>query len=248
MLNPIPAIDIIEGKCVRLTQGKYDSRTVYSVSPLDMAQKIEDLGFHRLHLVDLDGAKSNHVVNIDILQQITAHTHLSVDFGGGIRQDKDIQLVFDSGADYATIGSLAVTSPDTFEQWISRYRPERIILGADVKDGYVSINGWKESSHISLFKLLDRYIPLGITKVLCTDIDKDGMLNGTSIDLYKSIIARYPQCQLIASGGVSCMQHLHDLNDAGIPYVVFGKAIYEGLINLTDVAKHFLQPSEITQQ
>jgi len=247
MLIPIPAIDIIEGKCVRLTQGNYNSKTVYSVSPLDMAKKIEDLGFHRLHVVDLDGAKSNHVVNIDILQQIATKTKLSVDFGGGIKQDKDIQSVFDSGADYVTIGSMAVTSPEKFEQWISKYHPEHIILGADVKEGYVSIHGWKESSHLSLYDLLDRYIPLGITKVLCTDIDKDGMLNGTSIDLYKNIIARYPQCQLIASGGVSCMQHLLDLDNADVPYVVFGKAMYEGLIDLTDVAKQFLQPSEMTQ-
>lgn len=240
MLNPIPAIDIIEGKCVRLSKGNYDSKKVYDFSPIDLAKQFEDLGFKRLHLVDLDGAKSKHVVNLDILQEISQQTHLSIDFGGGIKSDDDIKAVFDSGADYVTIGSLAVKEPAIFEKWIKTYGANKIILGADVKDGFISINGWKENSNRTLFDFLDDYIAQGISHVLCTDISKDGMLSGTSVDLYKSILQRYPHCELIASGGVSCMKDLEELNEAGVPHVVFGKAIYEGRIDLNEVVRQYL--------
>lgn len=240
MLEPIPAIDIIEGKCVRLSMGEYASKKVYDAHPLDIARHIEDLGFRRLHLVDLDGAKSSHVVNLPILRQISSSTSLKIDFGGGIKTEEDLQSVFENGAEYATIGSLAVREPAIVEEWIRQYSPEHIILGADVKGENICINGWKDKSDIRLFDFLNRYIRLGIKYILCTDISKDGLLKGTSLSLYKSIIKAYPQCHLIASGGVSCMQDLIDLDKAHIPHVVFGKAIYENKINLEEVAKYFL--------
>ena len=240
MLTPIPAIDIIEGKCVRLSQGDYKSQQIYSDSPVDMAKRFEDLGFNRLHVVDLDGAKSQHVVNIKSLQEIAHATKLRIDFGGGIKSPDDMTKVFDSGAEMATIGSLAATAPDTVSQWIEQYGTERIIIGADTRNGYISINGWKENCAIRLFDFIASYINQGVKYILCTDISKDGMLAGTSVKLYKQIMELFPQCSLIASGGVSNMSDLTDLNDAGIPYVVFGKAIYENTIDLKEVAKIFL--------
>ncbi len=243
MLSPIPAIDIIEGKCVRLSKGDYNSKTIYDSSPVDMAKRFEDLGFNRLHLVDLDGAKSQHVVNIHTLQQIVKETSLSIDFGGGIKSEEDIKAVLDSGASLITIGSLAVNDPATVSGWIQQYGAEHIIIGADVKDGYVCINGWRESSKLKLFDFIGSYISQGIIYILCTDISKDGMLGGTSIDLYKQIMKHYPKCELIASGGVSGMSDLIELNDAGIPNVVIGKAIYENTLDLKEVAEIFLNPT-----
>lgn len=239
MLNPIPAIDIIEGKCVRLSKGDYSSKKVYDADILDMAKKIEDCGFTRLHMVDLDGARSSHVVNLDTLNKVASNTTLKIDFGGGVKSDKDIQAVFNNGAELVTVGSIAVDKPATFDKWLAAYGPEHLILGADTKDGLISINGWKENSTIKLFDFLESYIKKGIKYILCTDISKDGMLNGTSIKLYQDILKIYPQCSLIASGGVSSIQDLIDLDAAGIPYVVFGKAIYEGRINLKDVTEKF---------
>lgn len=239
MIEPIPAIDLIDGKCVRLTKGDYDTKKVYSDDPVDMAKKFETLGFRRLHLVDLDGAKSHHVVNLQVLRDISKNTRLSIDFGGGIKSDADIAAVFENGADFATIGSVAVTQREKFVSWLGTYGAGRLILGADVKNGCISINGWKEESKQTLFDFLDSYIPLGVTRILCTDISKDGMLQGTAVELYRKIMQRYPACQLIASGGVSSMDDLIELDKAGIPAVVFGKAIYEGRLSLHDVAEKF---------
>ena len=235
MIELIPAIDIIDGKCVRLTKGNYNNKKIYNENPITVAQNFEKQGFRRLHIVDLDGAKSNHIVNVDILKRITSETNLIVDFGGGIKTDNDIELAFQNGASMVTIGSIAVTQPKLFVSWIDKYGPERIILGADVRNGKISINGWKEDSTEELLPFLKYYIDKGINKVLCTDISKDGMLQGTAIELYKSVMREYPSLQLIASGGVSCLSDIIELERNGIPAVVFGKAIYEGKINLNEL-------------
>ncbi|MBP3775045.1 MAG: 1-(5-phosphoribosyl)-5-[(5-phosphoribosylamino)methylideneamino]imidazole-4-carboxamide isomerase [Bacteroidaceae bacterium] len=240
MLEPIPAIDIIDGQCVRLSKGRYDTKTVYNENPVDVALQFEALGFQRLHVVDLDGAKSSHVVNLSVLKELTSKTKLHIDFGGGIKTDDDIKAVFQCGAEFVTIGSIAVKNPQIFEHWIETYGPKHIILGADVKDGYISINGWRECSDIPLFEFLDTYLNKGIKYILCTDISKDGMLKGTSVELYTQIMQRYPHCKLIASGGVSCMQDLTDLDAAKVPHVVFGKAIYENRIDMKEVAQRFI--------
>lgn len=235
MIELIPAIDIIDGKCVRLTKGDYNNKKIYNENPVIVAKDFEKQGFRRLHIVDLDGAKSNHIVNVDILKRITSETNLIVDFGGGIKTDNDIELAFQNGASMVTIGSIAVTQPKLFVSWIDKYGPERIILGADVRNGKISINGWKEDSTEELLPFLKFYIDKGINKVLCTDISKDGMLQGTAIELYKSVMREYPSLQLIASGGVSCLSDIIELENNGIPAVVFGKAIYEGKINLNEL-------------
>lgn len=239
MLNPIPAIDIIGGQCVRLSKGDYDSKKVYG-DPLKMALQIEEAGFQRIHIVDLDGAKSHSVVNLPVLKAISSQTNLRIDFGGGIKSDADIQKVFENGATWATIGSVAVKEPQTFDRWLSQFGPEKIILGADTRNGLISINGWKEDAQVTLFDFLKNQMDKGIRHILCTEISRDGMLAGTAIELYREIMKRYPDCQLIASGGVSGMQDLEDLDKAGIPNVVFGKAIYEGKIDLKAVAQRFL--------
>ena len=239
MIQLIPAIDIIDGHCVRLTKGQYESKKVYDLSPLDIARDVERLGYKRLHVVDLDGAKSNHVVNMEALREIAKHTKLLVDFGGGIKTDEDIKAVFDNGATYATVGSIAVRQPEMMERWIDIYGADRLILGADVKDGYISISGWQESSELRLIPFIRSYYELGIRRVLCTDISRDGMLQGTAVDLYKEIMQHFPDLQLIASGGVSNEQDIVMLNKAGIPAVVFGKAIYEGHIDLATLAAKF---------
>lgn len=232
MIELIPAIDIIDGNCVRLTKGDYEQKTVYGDSPVDIAKKMEAIGFKRLHVVDLDGAKSRHIVNTAALQSITTATSLTVDFGGGIKTDHDIETAFRNGASMVTIGSIAATNPELLDTWIERYGADRIILGADVRDGRISINGWKEDSELELLHFLDRYVKRGIRNVLCTDISRDGTLTGPAIPLYKDIMKAFPELHLIASGGVSCMEDIEKLDEAGIPAVVFGKAIYEGRIDL----------------
>jgi phosphoribosylformimino-5-aminoimidazole carboxamide ribotide isomerase len=231
----IPAIDIIAGKCVRLTQGDYARQKIYNEDPVAQAQEFERLGFRRLHLVDLDGAKSKHIVNDDVLRRITAATRLVVDFGGGIKTDEDIEKAFGAGAAMVTAGSIAVTDPDRFTGWLERYGADRMILGADVRDGKISINGWKEDSTEDLLPFLQRYVDAGVRHVLCTDISKDGTLAGPAISLYRDIMQRYPQLHLIASGGVSSSRDIIDLDRAGIPATVFGKAWYEGRINLEEL-------------
>ena len=230
----IPAIDIIDGKCVRLTKGDYDTKKVYG-DPLEMARRFEAFGMRRLHVVDLDGAKSKHIVNIHVLRSLTTETSLTVDFGGGIKTDDDMQKAFDSGAAMVTVGSIAVTDPERCMGWIEKYGADRIILGADVRNGKISINGWKEDSAEDLLPFLQKYIDAGVRNVLCTEISKDGTLTGPAIDLYKRVMDAYPQLHLIASGGVSCIDDIKALDAAGIPAVVFGKAIYEGKINLEEL-------------
>ena len=235
MIELITAIDIIDGKCVRLTKGDYEQKTVYRDSPVEVAKEFEALGFRRLHVVDLDGAKSRHIVNVDVLRRITTETRLTVDFGGGIKTNEDIEKAFDAGAQMVTVGSIAVTRPDLFGQWLQKYGPERMILGADVRNGKISINGWKEDSAEDLLPFLRKYIEQGVKNVLCTEISKDGTLQGPAIGLYKEVMAAYPTLHLIASGGVSTKEDIKALERDGIPAVVFGKAIYEGKINLKEL-------------
>ena len=222
MIELIPAIDIIGGKCVRLTKGDYATKKEYG-DPVSMAQEFEQLGFKRLHVVDLDGAKSKHVVNDATLRAITRATRLKVDFGGGVKT--------------VTVGSIAVTNPDLYLEWLQKYGADQLILGADVRDGKVSINGWLEDSDVELTEFLTRYMLAGTRNILCTEISKDGMLQGPAIDLYKQVMKAHPTCHLIASGGVSCIEDILELEKAGIPAVVFGKAIYEGRIDLKEVVR-----------
>lgn len=239
---PIPAIDIIDGQCVRLQRGDYATSRVYAQDPVEMARRFEDLGFTRLHLVDLDGAKSRHVVNDKVLSAITHATRLVVDFGGGVKADDDLQKVFDAGAAMATCGSIAVTQPDTVLEWLQRYGADRLVLGADVRNGCISINGWKDESQQTLEPFLGRYLEAGFRHVLCTEISRDGMLQGPAVDLYRAIMQRFPSCRLIASGGVSSLADIQQLDEAGIPAVVFGKAIYEGRIDMHQLAELLKQP------
>jgi phosphoribosylformimino-5-aminoimidazole carboxamide ribotide isomerase len=204
-----------------------------------MAREFEQLGFKRLHMVDLDGAKSKHIVNSQVLKSCATETRLRIDFGGGIKTDDDIRKAFSSGAEMVTVGSVAVTSPDLFMGWLEKYGAERMILGADVRHGKISINGWKEDSTEDLLPFLKKYVDAGVRNVLCTEISKDGTLQGPAVDLYSEVMEAYPQLHLIASGGVSSADDIAALNRAGIPAVVFGKAIYEGRINLKDLVKEY---------
>lgn len=231
----IPAIDIIDGKCVRLTKGDYDQKKVYNENPVKVAQHFESLGFKRLHVVDLDGAKSKHIVNDGVLRAITAATSLVVDFGGGIKTEEDIEKAFDAGAAMVTVGSIAVTNPQLFLNWIEQYGAEKLILGADVRNGKISINGWKEDSSEDLLPFLKQYTDKGVRNVLCTEISKDGTLQGPAIELYQQIMKAYPDMHLIASGGVSCNDDIRALETADIPAVVFGKAFYEGKIKVEEL-------------
>lgn len=230
----IPAIDIIGGRCVRLTKGDYDQKTEYG-APIDMALEFQRIGFKRLHMVDLDGAKNRHIVNDRVLSEISSQTSLEVDFGGGIKTHQDIEKVFAAGAKMVTIGSIAVTEPRLFTWWLQKYGPDRVILGADVRNGKISINGWKEDSEEDLLPFLKKYVDAGVKNVLCTEISKDGTLGGPAIDLYREVMNTYPDLHLIASGGVSSIDDIKALDAAGIPAVVFGKAIYEGKIDLEDL-------------
>lgn len=235
MIELIPAIDLIDGKCVRLTKGDYNQKKVYNENPVEIAKGFEEMGFKRLHVVDLDGARSKHIVNVDVLKAITTETNLIVDFGGGIKSEGDIEKAFANGASMVTIGSIAVTQPELFLKWLDQYGAEKLILGADVKNGMISINGWKEDSAEQLLPFLKKYIDHGVKNVLCTEISKDGTLQGPALQLYQEIMATYPQLHLIASGGVSSNEDIIALDQAGIPAVVFGKAFYEGKINIPEL-------------
>lgn len=240
MIEIIPAIDIIDGKCVRLSQGDYDQKKVYNENPSEVAKMFEDAGVRRLHLVDLDGAKAQHIVNYKVLESITSKTNLVVDFGGGLKSDDDLRIAFECGASMVTGGSIAVKNPDVFLSWIEKFGAEKIILGADVKDEKIAVGGWIETTDLSLIPFIKKFKEKGIDKVICTDISKDGMLQGASNELYKKVLDNFPDLYLVASGGVSCMDDIKALNDANVPAVITGKAIYEGKIKLTEIAS-FLQ-------
>lgn len=235
MIEIIPAIDIINGQCVRLTKGNYNTQKVYDSDPVAVALRFEQMGVKRLHVVDLDGARSKHIVNIDILRRITSETSLVVDFGGGIKSDDDIEKALEAGAAMVTVGSIAVTDPERTQHWIRQYGADRFILGADARDGRISINGWKEDTGEELLNFIRRYYEHGIHRVLCTDISRDGMLQGPATELYRTIMQAFPNLHLIASGGVSGNADILALDAAGIPAVVFGKAFYEGNIRLEEL-------------
>ena len=239
MIEIIPAIDIIDGKCVRLSQGDYNQKKVYNNDPLEVAKMFENNGIHRLHLVDLDGAKAKHIVNWKIIEKIATQTRLIIDFGGGLKSENDLIIAFNSGAAMITGGSIAVKNSGIFTNWLNKFGREKIILGADVKDEKIAVGGWMENTILELIPFMKNYVEKGINKVICTDISKDGMLEGPSIDLYKKILNKFPELYLIASGGVSKIKDVEELEKSGIPAVIIGKAIYEGLIKL-DELKPFL--------
>jgi phosphoribosylformimino-5-aminoimidazole carboxamide ribotide isomerase len=228
----IPAIDIIEGKCVRLTQGDYSQKTIYNENPLEVALEFESIGISRLHLVDLDGAKLGRVVNYKVLEKIASKTKLSIDFGGGIKTDDDIDTVFNYGANLATVGSIAVKNKELFYSWIKKYGPEKIFLGADVKNEKIAIGGWLETTNVSIYDFIEENLREGIQNVFCTDISKDGLLEGPSIDLYKTMLAKFSKLNLTASGGVSQLSDLEELKKIGCIGAIVGKAIYEGRITM----------------
>jgi len=231
----IPAIDIIEGKCVRLSKGDYNTKKVYNENPLEVAKKFEDHGIEYLHLVDLDGAKSQQIINYKILEEIASKTNLKIDFGGGLKSDEDLNIAFNSGAHQITGGSIAVKNSKKFENWISIYGKDRIILGADCKNEKIAVSGWQEESQLEVLPFISDYISKGIEYVICTDISKDGMLEGPAFDLYAKIIKANPQIKLIASGGISTFKDLPKLKAMGCEGVIIGKAIYEGRISLKKV-------------
>ncbi len=233
----IPAIDLIDGKCVRLTEGDYAQKKIYNEDPLEVAKAFEGIGLMRLHLVDLDGAKAGEVVNWKVLEKIANQTQLIIDFGGGIKKENTLQTVFDTGANYATIGSLAVKNRAVFEEWIERFGADAFMLGADVFEEKIAIGGWIEKTNIDVYEFIQSYMNRGITQIFCTDIQKDGKLAGPSIDLYKKIIEQFPTLQLIASGGVSNMEDLHALRTIGCAGAIVGKAIYENRITLEELAR-----------
>jgi phosphoribosylformimino-5-aminoimidazole carboxamide ribotide isomerase len=232
----IPAIDIIGGKCVRLTQGDYSQKTVYGDDPLEMARGFEQAGIKRLHLVDLDGAKAKRIINKDVLQSIAQDTSLKVDFGGGVQSDEDIELAFQAGASQVTGGSVAVRNPRLFEQWLERYGSEKIILGADAKDRKIAIGGWEETTAVDVISFIKAHVDKGVRYVICTDVAKDGLLQGPSVALYEDILKEIPKVKLIASGGVSSLKDLEELQQCGVYGVIVGKAFYEGKISLEELA------------
>jgi len=232
----IPAIDIIEGKCVRLTEGDYAQKKIYNEDPLEVAKQFEGVGLMRLHLVDLDGAKAGKVINWKVLEKIANKTGLVIDFGGGIKTETTLKTVLDTGATYATIGSLAVKESALFEEWIVRFGADIFILGADVHTDKIAIGGWLEKTEIDVYDFIGAYMNKGVTQIFCTDIQKDGKLEGPSIELYKKILQQYPSLQLIASGGVSQLKDLEELRTIGCAAAIVGKAIYENKISLFELS------------
>jgi phosphoribosylformimino-5-aminoimidazole carboxamide ribotide isomerase len=233
----IPAIDVIDGKCVRLTHGDYTQKTIYNERPLEVAKQFEAAGIRRLHLVDLDGAKAGSVTNWKVLENIAAKTSLVIDFGGGIRTHKDVEIVFNSGATLATIGSVAVKEEEKFCDWLEDFGAHRFLLGADVKDEKITVAGWLEKTDIWVYDFIESYIAKGVRNIFCTDVAKDGALQGPSLDLYKNIVQKFPELNLMASGGVSCLDDLVALQEIGCKGAIVGKAIYEGRIHLDDLVK-----------
>ncbi len=237
MINIIPAIDLINGKCVRLTKGDYNQKKQYDASPLDMALRYQDVGIRCLHLVDLDGAKSSSPHNLHVLEEIATRTSLDIEWGGGIKSDEALRDAFNAGAHHLIIGSVAVSQPELFAHWLEQYGGERLILGADVNDGRVAIHGWLEQSEQTIEELIDRFRPHGLCEVICTDISKDGMLQGPSFDLYTRLQTAYPEQEIIVSGGISAMDDIFRLNEMNLRHVIVGKAIYEGRITLEEIRR-----------
>jgi phosphoribosylformimino-5-aminoimidazole carboxamide ribotide isomerase len=231
----IPAIDLIDGKVVRLTEGDYSKKTEYASNPLDIAKQFEDAGLKRLHVVDLDGAKKGAVVNWKVLEDIAAKTSMLVDFGGGVKQKADVKRIMDAGARWVTIGSMAVKQPGVFSEWLDEYGSGNFFLGADVRDGKIAVGGWLETTAIDVHEFIRQYTDKGLRYVFCTDISKDGKLEGPATSLYKELLVRNPDIQLVASGGVTTVQDLHDLKEAGCHGAIVGKAIYENRISLQDL-------------
>lgn len=231
----IPAIDIIDGKCVRLTQGDYGQKTIYNEKPLEVAKQFEEAGLSRVHLVDLDGAKEGAVKNWKVLEKIASKTKLVIDFGGGIKTANDVNIVFESGAAFATVGSIAVKDETAFTDWLHQYGADKFLLGADVKDEKIAIHGWLETTNLWVYDFIKKYLDKGVQQIFCTDVSKDGKLEGPSSDLYKNIITECPGIHLIASGGVSSMDDLFKLKEIGCTGAIVGKAIYENRISLTDL-------------
>lgn len=237
----IPAIDIIEGKCVRLSKGDYNTKKIYNEDPLEVAKSFEDHGIEYLHLVDLDGAKSSHIVNHKILEVIATKTSLKIDFGGGLKTDKDLQIAFNSGANQITGGSIAVKDPELFKSWLQKYGSEKIILGADAKERKIAVSGWLEDSDKELIPFIQNFEKTGIKYVICTDISRDGMLQGPSVELYEEILAETDNINLIASGGISAFEELPKLQELGCEGVIIGKAIYENRISLKQLESYILE-------
>jgi phosphoribosylformimino-5-aminoimidazole carboxamide ribotide isomerase len=233
----IPAIDIINGKCVRLTQGDYNAMTIYNEHPLEVAKQFEDAGLTRLHLVDLDGAKEGAVKNWKVLEAIVSKTSLTIDFGGGIKTAKDVNIVLESGANWATVGSIAVKNENVFVEWIEKYGAGKFLLGADVKNEKIAVGGWLETTDIWIYDFIRKYMQHGINNIFCTDVSKDGLLQGPSTQLYKNIIKEFPGLYFIASGGVSSIKDLEELAAIGCNGAIVGKAIYENRISLNDLKK-----------
>jgi phosphoribosylformimino-5-aminoimidazole carboxamide ribotide isomerase len=236
-MNIIPAIDIIDGKCVRLTQGDYGQKKIYDDNPVEVAKRYEDHGLRYLHVVDLDGAKSKHIVNIQVLEDITNETDLIVDFGGGVKSSGDIEKAYKAGASRITGGSIAVREPELFGDWINQYGPDKIILGADVKDRNIAVGGWLETSDQDIIAFIKYYTKKDIRFVICTDISRDGVLEGPAFDLYKELLAEFPGINLIASGGVGSIEDVEKLAETGVWGVIIGKAIYENRVALDDLVK-----------
>lgn len=234
----IPAIDVIGGKCVRLSQGDYERKTVYNENPLEVARMFEDAGISRLHLVDLDGAKAKHIVNYKVLEQIAFKTGLIIDFGGGLKSDEDLKIAFESGAAMVTGGSIAVKEPEVFLSWLKKFGSEKIILGADAKDGNIAVSGWQESTELPVVEFIAEFHKKGISKVISTDISRDGMLSGPAFELYSEIMDTLPKVEIIASGGIASMEDIYKLAEMGVPGVITGKAIYEGKIGLKDIKNY----------
>jgi phosphoribosylformimino-5-aminoimidazole carboxamide ribotide isomerase len=233
----IPAIDIIDAKCVRLTQGDYAQKSIYNENPLEVAKHFEGIGIKRLHLVDLDGAKKGEVVNWKVLEQIANKTNLVIDFGGGVKTEDTIKSIFNAGASIVTIGSMAVKHPEKFYLWLNQFGSEKILLGADVKNELITIAGWSETTEINIFDFIQKNTEMGLTQLFCTDVAKDGMLEGPSAELYKKIIDKYPTLKFIASGGVSSMKDVDELKSINCKGVIIGKAIYEGKITMQELTK-----------
>ncbi len=234
MIEIIPAIDVIEGKCVRLTQGDFSRKKIYSANPLETAIEFEQKGVKRLHVVDLDGAKFGTVTNLKVLEEIASNTNLTIDFGGGIKTDADINSVFNAGANIATVGSMAAKEPEKFFGWLEKYGGEKILLGADVREGKIAIDGWQTTTEFDVLPFLKNYYASGVTNVFVTDISRDGLLEGTATELYSEILKNIPRLNLIASGGVSSSEDVAELEKIGCVGVIIGKAIYEGRIFLKD--------------